>query len=56
MADLSDTPKHRLLKKNVKMMHTKDKEKIFNDIMEEVVDELFEPYQERVITCGVFIS
>ncbi|XP_013409173.1 uncharacterized protein LOC106172813 [Lingula anatina] len=40
METLEDDPKHQLLKYNIKMMHLKDKEKIFSEIMTIITDKL----------------
>ncbi|XP_033748132.1 uncharacterized protein LOC117333109 [Pecten maximus] len=40
MDSIEDKPQHPLLTKNVKMMHTKDKERLFSTIMSEIVDSL----------------
>ena len=44
MKGLSDEPKHARLGKNIKMMHLDQKRKLFDDIMDEIVDPLIQTY------------
>lgn len=50
MENLEDLPKHPLLKDNIKYMQNKPKEKIFDALMEEILDSSFAPFQLDV--CG----
>lgn len=51
MKGLSDEPKHARLGKNIKMMHLDQKRKLFDDIMDEIVDPLIQTYSHEVLYC-----
>lgn len=47
MDSLNDSPKHPLLRNNMGKMHTKEKERIFSILMDEVVDKLVETFPRK---------
>ena len=51
MKGLSDELKHARLGKNIKMMHLDQKRKLFDDIMDEIVDPLIQTYSHEVLYC-----
>ena len=51
MKGLSDEPKHARLGKNIKMMLLDQKRKLFDDIMDEIVDPLIQTYSHEVLYC-----
>ncbi|VDH94606.1 Hypothetical predicted protein [Mytilus galloprovincialis] len=48
MKDLDDTPTHKLLPENIKQLHAPSKQKIFDAIMEEVIADIYTPYETQV--------
>lgn len=48
MEDLNSKPSHPLLPKNVKMLHQPSKEKVFSEIMDDIVSSIFEPFKLQV--------
>ncbi|CAC5402623.1 unnamed protein product [Mytilus coruscus] len=47
MKDLDDTPTHKLLPENIKQLHAPSKQKIFDAIMEEVIADIYIPYETQ---------
>ncbi|XP_052089389.1 uncharacterized protein LOC127726061 isoform X1 [Mytilus californianus] len=47
MKDLDDTPTHKLLPENVKQLHAPSKQKSFDAIMEEVIADIYIPYETQ---------
>ena len=48
MNGLTSEPKHPLLKKNIKMMHNDHERKLFDTLMDEIVDAITEMYSHKV--------
>ena len=48
MKDLEDIPNHPAIPKNVKLLHTNNKQLIFDTIMDAVVGDIFLPYENEV--------
>lgn len=48
MEDLNSKPSHPLLPENVKMLHQPSKEKVFSEIMDDIVSSIFEPFKLQV--------
>ncbi|XP_063438320.1 uncharacterized protein LOC134719246 [Mytilus trossulus] len=47
MKDLDDTPTHKLLPENIKQLHAPSKQKIFDALMEEVIADIYIPYETQ---------
>lgn len=50
MKDLADSPTHKLIPENVTQLHAKSKKAIFDGIMDEVIAEIYIPYESQVLT------
>jgi hypothetical protein len=55
MGNIDDSPKHALLKNNMKYLQNKDKEKVFDALMEEILDSCLMQFQlnEQVSTTCI---
>jgi hypothetical protein len=48
MNEMDDTPVHLSIPKNIGFLHQKRRQDVFDKVMDEVVAELFIPFEEQV--------
>ena len=48
MAELHDAPIHELIPDNIRFLHNESKTEIYDGIMDEIITELFIPYEMQV--------
>ncbi|XP_033729431.1 uncharacterized protein LOC117318569 [Pecten maximus] len=56
MNTLDDTPKHDMIPSNICLQHKHHKEEVANRVMEEIVKDIFIPFEDKAQTCRLKMS